>query len=364
MILVTGATGLVGGGVLARLLAADRNLRVAVLVRDLRRWVTAAARLGVATDRVLPVVGDLLRPGLGLDVATRARLQRELTAVVHAAADIVFSRPLDVARATNVEGTRRVVELAAACPEVRRLAFISTAFVAGRACGRIAERDNGADTGWVNAYEQSKYEAEQLVRAVGGACEWVIFRPAAIVCDAPAGQISQVNSVHLALRLLYHGLVPMIPGSDDAPIDVVTAEFVADAVARLALHPDVAGRVLHLCAGAGALPLRGLFDLTWRTWAADPAWRRKDIAQPVIADLDTYALFARSVEATADEPLKRAMRSLSHFVPQLAHAKRFDTTEAEAALGHAPPAVETFWTQMSTHLLTVRWPELRREEAA
>lgn len=362
MLLVTGATGLVGGGVLARLLAADPARRAAVLVRDLRRWRSAGARLGLPSGRVVPVVGDLLRPGLGLDRAIRARLARELTGVVHAAADIVFSRPLDAARATNVEGTRRVLELARDCPHVRRVAFISTAFVAGRAGGRVLERDNGAAAGWVNAYEQSKYEAEQLVR--DAPCAWVIFRPTTIVCDSPAGGISQANAVHLALRLLHRGLVPMIPGGADATVDAVTAEFVSDAVAGLALRGDVAGHVLQLCAGDGALSLRELLALTWRTWAADLAWKRKAIPQPVMADLETYRLFERSVEATGDEPLKRAMRSLSHFVPQLAHAKRFDTTHAAAALGRTAPPVHTFWARMTAHLLTVRWRELRGEVAA
>jgi thioester reductase-like protein len=362
MLLVTGATGLVGGGVLARMLAADPGLRAAVLVRDLGRWASAAARLGIHAGRVLPVVGDLRRPGLGLGAAMRARLRRELTGVVHAAADVVFSRPLEVARATNVLGTAHVLELAARCPGVRRFAYVSSAFVAGRSTGRVAERDNGVPPGWVNAYEQSKYEAEQLVRQAAG--EWVVFRPSTIVCDTPAGEISQTNAVHLALRLLYHGLVPMIPGGDGAAVDVVTADFVSDAVARLALRADVAGQVLHLCAGASALPLGDLLAITWGAWSADATWRRKAISQPVVADLETYALFERSVEATADEPLKRALRSLSHFAPQLALAKQFDTMRADAVLGRRAPAVATFWARMSTHLLTVRWPELRRGEAA
>ncbi|MGH7730313.1 MAG: SDR family oxidoreductase [Candidatus Eiseniibacteriota bacterium] len=361
-VFITGATGLVGGPALARLLEADPALRAAVLVRDTTRWAWTATRLGLAADRVAPVVGDLLLPGLGLDTVAHARLARDVTAVIHAAAAIRFWRPLEAARAVNVEGTRRVLELASAWPHTRRLAFVSTAYVAGCRTGRILERDGGAGAGWVNSYEQSKYEAEQLVRA--GGCEWVILRPTTIVCDSPAGTISQANSVHLALRLLYHGLVPMMPGSETTRVDVVRTDYVSDAIARLALRDDVAGKILHLCAGERALPLGELLELTWGAWSADARWLRKRIPPPVLADLETYALFERSVEATGDEPLKRALRSLSHFVPQLAYAKRFDTTQADAALGVPAPAVRTFWARMSDHLLSVRWPELRRAEVA
>ena len=43
-ILVTGATGLLGRDVLARLLAADSRLRAFVLVRDVGRWRRTSTR--------------------------------------------------------------------------------------------------------------------------------------------------------------------------------------------------------------------------------------------------------------------------------------------------------------------------------
>ena len=45
-ILVTGATGLLGRDVLARLLAADATLRAFVLVRDVDRWRRSLRELG------------------------------------------------------------------------------------------------------------------------------------------------------------------------------------------------------------------------------------------------------------------------------------------------------------------------------
>src|SRR6266508_5414667 len=63
-------------------------------------------------DRVVPVAGDLLQPGLGLDPRRRDELSEHVDEVIHAAASVSFGLPLPDARAVNVEGTRRMLELA------------------------------------------------------------------------------------------------------------------------------------------------------------------------------------------------------------------------------------------------------------
>jgi thioester reductase-like protein len=359
-ILLTGATGLLGRQVLARLLADDPLLHVYVLVRDLARWSVASVALE-DDRRVVPVQGDLRVPELGLAPNDRALLCRTLSAIVHLAADTTFSNSLDRAREVNTTGTRRVLELGGECASAIHVAHVSTAFVAGRRTGVIAEDPSGGSDGWVNAYEQSKYEAEQLVRA--DAASWVIFRPSTIVCDGIDGRVTQVNAVHRALRLLYGGLVAMMPGVAGSAIDVVTTAYVADAIARLALSESAHGRTVHLCAGEGALPLVELLDLTYKRWARDPDWRRRGIARPALAELATYALFEKTVEDVADASLKRITRALSHFVPQLALPKRFVTTNADTLLGHRAPAVHEFWPAMLDRMVSARVDALARSAA-
>lgn len=355
---LTGATGLVGRDALARLLRADPALRALVLVRDPARWADVAARHGIPTHRVTPLRGDVCAPGLGLDAATRARLEREVTLTLHLAADIVFSRSLPEARATNVEGTRNLLELSVSWPG--RVCLVSTAFVAGRRTGRIREDDLTEAPGWVNAYEQSKWEAEQLVRGSGR--DHVILRSSTIVCDSPAGGVSQVNAVHRALRMFHAGLAPMIPGREESPVDLVPAAYVADAVARLAVRDDAAD-TYHLCAGRGAIPLGELLDLTYQLWSRDPEWRRRSVSRPALTDLPTYRLFEETVEETADPRLRQVTRALSHFVPQLALDKRFDTTRADAALNRPAPAVREYWARVIEHLLATRWAQAERRAA-
>jgi nucleoside-diphosphate-sugar epimerase len=358
-ILVTGATGLVGRRIVASLLRRT-DASIVVPVRDPARWQAIAAGLGSAASRVTPIRADITRPALGMDAKAVRRSMGSPSLVIHSAADIVFSRSLADARRVNTEGTGNVVELAATFPHPR-LVLVSTAFAVGRRTGAIADGDDAGDSGWVNSYEQSKHEAEALVRSSD--LEYVIARPSTIVCDDVRGAVTQVNAVHRALRLYHAGLASMMPGSEDTPIDVIPANWAADAIARLSLARGCSGQTFHLCAGEGALPLGALLDRTYALWSRDPAWRRRRIARPALSDLPTYELFERSVELVGDARLKRITRSLSHFVPQLALPKHFDATRACAILGDAAPPVSAYWDRMLEWLLASNWSAALPEAA-
>ncbi len=346
-VFVTGATGLLGGQALARLLRDRPDVHAFVLVRDLGRWDEKSRKLEIDGGRVTPVRGDLLEPGLGLDAFSRRALSARTGTIMHLGADIVFSRSIEQARATNVAGTSNLLELAADWDV--RFCYVSTAFVAGRRTGLIMESDAGGQAGWANAYEQSKWEAEQLVRA--STRDFLILRSSTVVCDDLSGRISQFNAVHHALRLFHGGMAPMIPGRAEAPVDLLPADYVAGAVAALALRPELGGETLHLCAGDRAATLGELLELSWAVWSRDPAWRRRRIAPPALADLATYRLFETTVAETADQRLRSIARSLTHFAPQLAMEKRFDTTRADAALGHRPPWVWEYWNRVVASLV-------------
>jgi long-chain acyl-CoA synthetase len=354
VLLVTGATGLIGGGVLRRILNAEPDTRAFVIVRDELRWRSLEqAQFGTLASRITPIHGDLRVRGLGLDYNVRRRLTREITGVIHAGADVCFSRSLPEARLTNTEGTRELLTLARVCGRSRRFVYVSTAYVAGRKRGLIEERDNGAADGWVNAYERSKYEAESLVRKAD--FDWVIFRPSTLVCDSRDGRVSQINAVHRALRIYHRGLAAMMPGTADDLLDVVPADYVNDAIARVAFDARASRRTVHLCAGAGSITIGELLDSAYELWARDPIWKKKGVERAILADLDTYNRFERSVNETGDARLAAILSSLSHFIPQLALSKRFDTRIADALVGQPAPVVSTYWKQMISHLMVNNW---------
>ena len=144
-ILLTGATGFLGRYLLRDLMA--RGRRVVALVRgspeaaaDRIAELTALWSNQLAADLPQPLVvsGDLKSAGLGLDEADRRRVGR-CGAVLHAAAQVAFHHSPDGEPwATNVEGTRRLLEL---CHAVRLSEFhhVSTAFVCGDRTDKVYE---------------------------------------------------------------------------------------------------------------------------------------------------------------------------------------------------------------------------------
>jgi nucleoside-diphosphate-sugar epimerase len=358
-ILVTGATGLIGRRVVASLLR-QTNAPIVVLVRDPVRWQRVATHIGAGASRVTAVRADVTCAALGLDLRTMTRSLGAPSVLVHSAGDIVFSRSLAESRQVNVEGTRNIVELAYCFPDVR-LVHVSSAFAVGRRIGLIPEGAAAGDAGWVNAYEQSKHEAELIVRASD--LDYVIARPSTVVCDDTSGTVTQVNAVHRALRLYHAGLASMMPGTENTPVDVIPADWVANVIARLALASDCTAKTVHLCAGEGALPLGELLDRTYALWSRDTSWRRRHVARPALSDLDTYRLFESSVELVGDARLKRITRSLSHFVPQLALPKVFETSLARELLGETAPAVTSYWERMLAWLLASNWSSALPEAA-
>ena len=56
-----------------------------------------------------------------------------------------------------------------------------------------------------------------------------------------------------------------------------------------------------------------------------------------------------------DARLGAILSSQSHFIPQLALSKRFDTRIADAMVGSPAQVVATYWKQMIAHLMVNNW---------
>ena len=164
-VLLTGATGFVDQEPLRRLLDdGDRSVHALVRAPDDR----AAAERLPAHARLNVVAGDIEQPGLGLSDAARARLTEEVTTVVHCAASVSFDLSLEDSRRINVDGTRNVVGFAERCRGLERLTYISTAYVAGEPRGLFREDQLDVGQRFRNPYEQSKFEAERMIRDRAG----------------------------------------------------------------------------------------------------------------------------------------------------------------------------------------------------
>lgn len=151
-ILITGATGFVGGAVLRQLAVAGHDVRALVRPGGDRRNLTGLA--------VETVDGDLR------DLPSLERALRGRRILFHVAADyrLWASRPAELYE-TNVVGTRNIVTAALAAG-VERIVYTSSVAVLGlNSDGRPADEDTPvAFADMIGHYKRSKFLAEAEVR--------------------------------------------------------------------------------------------------------------------------------------------------------------------------------------------------------
>jgi thioester reductase-like protein len=181
-------------------------------------------------------------------------LAPQITHIVHAAATTQFHLPLACARLVNYTGTRNVLAFAHDVREfgcLRHVAHISTAYVCGTRCGRIAEGDATAGaTACSNSYEQSKCEAEGLARAAMRELPVSIFRPSIVVGDSQTGRATAFNALYAPLRLIQRGLISALPAFPGIPVDVVPTDYTSEVLRHILLQARaVPGMTYHLVAG-------------------------------------------------------------------------------------------------------------------
>jgi hypothetical protein len=153
---------------------------------------------------------------------------------------------------------------------------------------------------------------------------------------------------------MFEGLAPVLPGTPETLLDFITADYAAEAIARLALTGP-RGVTLNLCAGDGALLLGTLIETSWRAFARDPTWRRRSVREPTLVDAETFRRWIRSAARAPDPRLRGACRILSRFVLQLSYPKRYLTGRAIAAIGHPAPPVATYWPALVRELVRKEW---------
>jgi thioester reductase-like protein len=254
-LLVTGATGFLGMHLVRQLLDQNPDLSLALLIRD-KSGQSGRQRADSFLppehrSRVQVFSGDVSLPNLGLDAAASRQLNSEVTRIIHSAATVRFDHKLDEARQINVEGTRHILDFAAASRNLRSFAYVGTAYVAGERNGLVLESELAIGQGYRNTYEQTKSEAEALVRSRLDSIPGIILRPSIIVGDSRTGVTSSFKMMYWPLKIYARGLWRTVPGYPDAVLDIVPVDFVADAIASAVFDDAALGKTLHLCAGPG-----------------------------------------------------------------------------------------------------------------
>ncbi|MCU0295974.1 MAG: SDR family oxidoreductase [Candidatus Nanopelagicales bacterium] len=324
VLLLTGATGMVGREVLRRAAADQRYREVMCLVRgpDARKRLADLMRAAeIDATRVVAVEGDVTQPDLGVEQGTLD----QVTDVIHCAATVSFDLPLDDARRINVTGTANVIDVCRSLPKLRRLDAVSTCYVAGKRTGLIMESDLEHTAGFHNTYEQTKYESEQLLREAMADLHIAVHRPSIVVGDSRTGATGAWKVLYWPLKVIARGWLPVIPYDPDCRLDIVPVDFVADAIMALSNDPGTIGGTFHLAAG----PRR---DTT--TGAMFPrVFRLLDRRPPVRVPPVLFRNVIRPLLMLApNDRLKRTLQAGLVYRPYLELRLQFDTTQADAHL--------------------------------
>ena len=363
-LLLTGATGLVGMEVLARML--DRSDRViyalvrgsdddeaADRVRAIVRRVTGSEE--ACDERVVAVRGDIEEPSLGLSAERREWLAERVNDVLHVAATVSFTLPLDESRAINVEGTRRMLELAELCRDhggLRRFCHVSTAYVAGEHDGEFAEDDLEVGQEFRNAYEQSKFEAERLVRAHRRRLPIQIFRPSIVVGERPTGWTASFNVLYAPLKAFSRGEYIALPGSPTAPVDVVSVDYVADAIFELANGPapDGAAETYHLVAGRRATTVGRLVELSAGYFRRRPPL----LLPPRLYRRLVHPLLLRATRGRPRQALERSEVLFPYFAMRVRYGDERARRRLEPRGIRVTP-VERYFHRLADFAVRARW---------
>jgi nucleoside-diphosphate-sugar epimerase len=312
ILLLTGATGAADGA----------DAQIHVIARDPATVLSHPA--------VTAHAGDLSDPAwnpAGLPVPDQ---------IVHAAASTRFRASAATLDAINHHGTARLLAWAEALPHAPRFVHLSTCCVAGTRTGDISEEPFPVPPAFVNAYEESKWRAEQRVLASPLAPE--IVRLAIVAGAESDGTLARPGALQAALRWFRRGLLPLVPGDAATPVELIPTDLVSNFLLRLLSLPAAPGGIYQLAAGPAALRLGELLDLASALCReADPRWRRGQILPPVLAPHATFAAFRASVARSGDLLFNEVLASADSFLPVLLYPKRFSTSAAEHVWGGPLP---------------------------
>ena len=355
LIFVTGATGFLGVQLVRELLERCPDARVALLIRS-RPGQTSEQRAAAIVPpedrkRVEVYSGDVAQPRCGLDAAQYDRLSATATRLIHSAATVRFDHTIEEARSINVGGTRNLLDLGAAMRQLQSFVYVGTAYVAGARNGLVREDELNIGQAYRNTYEQTKAEAEALVRSRLGSLPGVILRPSIIVGDSRTGVTSSFKMMYWPLKIYARRLWRTVPGFPDAILDIVPVDYVARAVRHLLFDEAAYGSTVHLCAGPkGSATIEQIAHHASEYFhVAEPRYVDPKLFFAALRPLLNLVLWGRK---------RRVLRDGRAYRDYFTMRMQFDTSNAERLLapaGITPPPVMEYLDRLFHYCVASDW---------
>jgi amino acid adenylation domain-containing protein/thioester reductase-like protein len=256
-IFLTGATGFLGAFLLDELLR-ETSANIYCLVRassfeeglqkiqaNLKRYLLWNHELA---SRIIPVIGDLSQPLLGLTEEKFQILASKLDLIYHSGAFVNLVYSYTSLRSTNVLGTQEILRLASQ-GQVTPVHYISTIDVLNPLTNfgsKVVEENARLDCvrELDNGYTQTKWVAEHLIVAARSrGIPTCIYRPGMIAGHSQTGA-SQIDD--LMCRII-KGIIQLKAAPDlNQCLNMTPIDYACKAIVYLSRQPKSLGQAFHI----------------------------------------------------------------------------------------------------------------------
>ena len=255
-IFLTGGTGFLGAFLIRELLketqadiyclvrAADAQEGKIKLQNNLKSYAIWDEQFD---SRIIPVVGDLSQPLLGVGNDQFQMLAAKIDTIYHSAALLNYVFPYSALKTANVLGTQEVLRLACQI-KVKPVHYVSSVavFETTAYAGQVVKEQDEFNhwEGIYLGYSQTKWVAEKLVKiARDRGLPVTIHRPPLISGDTQTG----VCNTHDFINLMVKGCLQMGSFPDvDYMLDMSPVDYVSKAIVYLSRQPESIGKAFHL----------------------------------------------------------------------------------------------------------------------
>lgn len=316
-ILLTGGTGFLGAFLIEELLQQTQAtiyclVRAANVEEGKNKLIKNLEQYALWDDnfnsRIIPVVGDLSQPLLGIGAEQFQMLATNIDTIYHSAALLNYVYPYSALKAANVLGTQEILKLACQI-KVKPVHYVSSVavFESNAYAGKVVKEDDEFEhwEGIHLGYSQTKWVAEKLVKIAGDrGLPITIHRPPLIAGHSETG----VSNTHDFICLMAKGCLQMGSFPEvDYMLDMSPVDYVSKAIVHLSRQKESIGKAFHL-QHPQPVPLTVLVD--WVRSFGYPvdlisydAWQEKLINNVTSAENPLYTLRPFLLERRAEEQL-------------------------------------------------------------
>lgn len=257
-ILLTGATGFLGAFLLYELLQqteADIYCLVRSQTKDLesgKQKLQNNLKSYLLWDksfnnRIIPLIGDLSEPFLGIDPEEFQLMANQLDVIYHNGALVNFVYPYQALKKPNVLGTQEILRLASQV-KLKPVHFISTTSFTypSESDIRIIREQDSIDDALIptDGYAQSKWVAEKLVTiARDRGLPISIYRPGRISGHSKTGACNSNDHTYRVIKgCIQLGSIPDL----DFKWNLSPCDYVSKAIVYLSQQSSSLGKAFHL----------------------------------------------------------------------------------------------------------------------